>query len=161
MASEILPGWMNHTLPVPRLFLLWQTPVCDDGLLHLEISHLWSPSSSQPSPIWGMHSMPVQTVRLVGIWDNTQLLKTPQGTGRQPPPLFSPLPGQEGMLKPNTAVPKEGELASEPSASRQRASVVGSTKAVLSLASLVISAGHSELHPGCIRKENIFFLHPS
>lgn len=157
VASETLPGWMNHTLPAPRLSL-WQTAVCDNGPLRLESSRPQSPSSDQPSPVWGVRSTPGQTEGLMGVWDNTRLLEARQGRGWGPRTPSSPPLVQEGMLNPNCSC--QAGWASEPSASRQRASAMGSTKAGPSLTSFVISAGHSELHPGCIRKENIIFLHP-
>lgn len=111
VASETLPGWMNHTLPAPRLSL-WQTAVCDDGPLRLESSRPQSPSSSQPSPVWGVRSTPGQTERLMGVWDNTQLLEALQGRGWGPQTPSSPPLVQEGMLNPNSAAAKQGELAS-------------------------------------------------
>lgn len=104
---------MNHALLAPRLSL-WQTAVCDDGLLRLESSRPRSPGSSQPSPVWGVRSTLGQTVRLMGVWDNTRLHEALQGRGRRPRTPSSPLPasGQEGMLNPNTAAAKQGELTS-------------------------------------------------
>ena len=69
-----------------------------------------APSAPSPAPSEACAQRRGQTARLMGVWDNAWLPKAPQGRGRRPRTPSSPLPGQEGMPKPNRAAARQGEL---------------------------------------------------